>query len=389
MARFSPRFIKTIRHLAIIGFISLAGLTAGSWFYIHQLSASQQVPVKNMKATLAQSLSHDITLHFLGVKKIIVKKETIQQWVEPYHRSYSGQDDVRLSDRLSDYLQKISTTVGTEPQDTRFIIENGKVRIIAPSREGTRLDIALADAIIRQALLANLSDVTIPLDKTAPAITEEKIFSLGINQKLASGQSNFTGSSPARIQNISVASALYNGLLIPAGQTFSFNTILGEVDAEHGYAPEKVIKSNKIEYEYGGGICQVSTTVFRAAIAAGFPIVERKPHAFPVVYYSPQGFDATIYPGVSDLRFINDTGSYVLVQIKLFGKNLYVDMYGTSDGRSVAVTTPEQYDVQPDGSMKAFFTRTISRADGTVKEERFNSSYKSPSLYPTQPNPYQ
>ena len=219
-------------------------------------------------------------------------------------------------------------------------------------------------------------------------ITEELLSGLNITDKLATGESNFSGSTTSRIQNISVSAGLYNGLLIPAGDTFSFNTILGEVDAEHGYMPEKVIKGDTIAYEYGGGICQVSTTMFRAAINAGLPIVERKPHAFPVHYYEPQGFDATIYPGVSDLRFVNNMPSYVLIQTRISGKNLYVDFYGTTDGRKVSIDGPYQYEIQPDGAMKAYFTRTINFADGASTSKSFYSNYKSPTLYPTEPNPY-
>ena len=122
---------------------------------------------------------------------------------------------------------------------------------------------------------------------------------------------------------------------------------------------------------------------------AGFPIVERKPHAFPVHYYEPQGFDATIYPGSSDLRFINDTAGPVLIQTHIVGKNIYFEIYGKSDGRTVTMNGPYQYDIQPNGAMKAYFTRTISFADGASTSKTFYSNYRSPALYPTEPNPYQ
>jgi vancomycin resistance protein YoaR len=282
----------------------------------------------------------------------------------------------------------LSHQTGTPAHDVKFTVTNGAIKIVAPASPGATMDVHLADLAVRRALLADINEVTLPVLPVQPTITEETLSGLHLTDKIATGQSNFSGSTVSRIQNITTAAALYNGILIPAGKVFSFNDILGEVDAEHGYAPEKVIKNGKIEYEYGGGICQVSTTMFRAAMEAGFPIVERKNHAFPVHYYEPQGYDATIYPGVSDLRFKNDSPSYVLVQMRTVGKNLYFDFYGTSDGRVVTIDGPHQYDIQPDGAMKAVLTRTISFADGASKSQAFYSNYKSPSLFPTEPNPY-
>jgi vancomycin resistance protein YoaR len=371
---------------ALVASLGTAGIWAGIWFYSHSL-ATQIVPVKNLKATLLSSASHDLTLHIDG-QNIIVKRAEISKWLETYTRTYSGNADMRISDRLTDYLTTLSQTAGKPAQDVRFIIVDGKVNIVTPAQIGSKLDVPAADQVIRRAILADITDVTLPIEPTLPAITEDTISRLNITQKLATGKSNFAGSTTARIQNIIVSSRIYNGLLIKPGEIFSFNKILGPVDAAAGYAPEKVIKNGKIEYEYGGGICQVSTTVFRAAVAAGFPIVERKPHAFPVHYYEPQGFDATIYPGESDLRFINDTTSYVLVQAHISGKDLYFDMYGTTDGRTVTVDGPHQYDIQPDGALKAYFVRTINFANGASKSQTFYSNYRSPDLYPTEPNPY-
>ena len=145
-----------------------------------------------------------------------------------------------------------------------------------------------------------------------------------------------------------------------------------------GYQPELVIKGGQTIPEYGGGLCQLSTTVFRAAILAGLPITERRPHSFPVKYYNPQGFDATIYPGVTDLKFINDTGKHILLQTRIDGTQLIVEFYGSNDGRQVAMDGPYQYDQKANGSMKAYFIRTISYPNGEKKEERFNSNYQPP-----------
>src|SRR4029077_14600178 len=121
--------------------------------------------------------------------------------------------------------------------------------------------------------------------------------------------------------------------------------------------------------EFGGGLCQVSTTTFRAAMQAGLPITARRNHAYAVKYYSPQGTDATIYPGSADLKFINDTPGAILIWPYEKDKNTLVyDFYGTKDSRQVTLQTPVVYDRKPDGSMKATWTRLVT-VDGTTRTD--------------------
>jgi vancomycin resistance protein YoaR len=144
-----------------------------------------------------------------------------------------------------------------------------------------------------------------------------------------------------------------------------------------------VIKNNKTEPEFGGGICQVSTTVFRVAINSGLEITARRNHAYPVSYYNPQGMDATVYVPRPDLRFINDTPGYILIQTKIEGTKLTFQFYGTDDGRKIEIIGPKILEKNPDGSMKATFTQKINDKDGQlVREDVFNSSYDSPDKYP-------
>ena len=385
----SPSSRRFITRLTIAGAIILVAFPLGVLAYLHTLENQAQAHVKAFKTAINASASHATTIH-IGDKDFVIPKGTVSQWTETYTRAYTGLEDVRFTNALDDYVATLAQKTDKNPVDARFTLnQDAPPTIIAQAQNGSSLNIASASAELRHAILTNADDVTLPTNITEPAITAEKIVALGINDRIAVGESNFSGSTTARIQNIKTGAKLYNGLILKPGEHFSFNTILGDVDASHGYAPEKVIKDGKIEYEYGGGLCQVSTTLFRAAVYAGFPILERKNHAFPVHYYEPQGFDATIYPGSSDLRFVNDTPGPVLIQTHITGKVLTFEIYGTSDGRQVAVDGPHQYDIQPDGSMKAVVTRTITRTDGSTKEDSFYSNYKSPSLFPTEPNPYE
>ena len=198
--------------------------------------------------------------------------------------------------------------------------------------------------------------VNVTLPKTQLADSNN----LGIKELIAQGKSNFRGSPKNRRHNIAVGVSKFQGVIVAAGEEFSFNKNLGTVEKEQGFLPELVIKKEGTIPELGGGLCQVSTTTFRAAMEAGLPITARRNHAYAVQYYSPQGTDATIYPGSSDLKFINDTPGSILIWPHLIDKdNLVFDFYGSRDSRQVTLDKPVSYDRQPDGSMKATWTRTV------------------------------
>jgi len=220
-----------------------------------------------------------------------------------------------------------------------------------------------------------------------PEITAKKADELGIKGLLGRGVSDFSGSPKNRRENIRIGAAKFHGILLKPGEEFSFNKLLGEVGPKQGYLPELVIKRNKTVPEYGGGLCQVSTTAFRAAVNSGLLITDRIQHSFAVKYYNPQGFDAAIYPPSADLKFKNDSPEHVLIQTKIEKSKLTFEFYGTSDGREAKVVGPEEYDKKPDGSMKAKFVQEIYRNGELVRKMTFRSTYRSPDLYPIEKNP--
>ncbi|MBU4030992.1 VanW family protein, partial [Patescibacteria group bacterium] len=242
-------------------------------------------------------------------------------------------------------------------------------------------------------LIANiLSDppvkkTTIIADKASPKITLEKTNQLGVNSLIGQGTSNFAGSPNNRVHNIKTGAAKFNGLILTSGEEFSFNNLLGGSGAEQGFLPELVIKNYQTIPEYGGGLCQISTTFFRAAVNSGLKITERKAHAFPVVYYNPQGFDATIYEPKPDLRFINNTPSHLLIQTAIEGTKLTINFYATDDGRKVKIDGPYTLEKKENGSMKAVLTQKVYNANGEITEEQiFYSNYNSPNAYTTPAN---
>ena len=289
------------------------------------------------------------------------------------------------SEKLKQYLNDLARQVNKEPDDAKLQMENGKVSVFSLSGNGLELDVEKSTEIITDYFKNNQKVDFLELayvDKK-PEVNIDSIDNLGITSLIGEGRSNFRGSPKNRIFNIKVATNRFNGVLIKPGEEFSFTTILGEVDGDHGYLPELVIKKDKTEPEFGGGICQVSTTTFRAAIYSGLKITARRNHAYPVSYYNPQGMDATVYVPRPDLRFINNTPGYILIQTKIEGTELIFDFYGTDDGRKTEVIGPKITERNPDGSMKATFTQKVSDKDGNlILNDVFNSSYDSPSKYP-------
>ncbi|MCX6730082.1 MAG: VanW family protein, partial [Candidatus Portnoybacteria bacterium] len=286
-------------------------------------------------------------------------------------------------DKIENYLIFLAPLVAQEPIDAQLTVVDGKATNFALSQNGIRLEIKNNIDIVKNNILNGEKIIVLQTNEAKPKISTEGIDNLGITSFLAKGVSNFTGSAASRVTNIKIGAARFNGVLIKPNEEFSFNELLGDVGPEQGYKPGLVIKQNKMVPEYGGGLCQVSTTAFRAAVYSGMEITQRYPHAFPVKFYNPQGFDATIYPPLPDLRFTNNTPGNILIQTRVVGNELIFEFYGTDDGRKIEIIGPEQYDIQPDGAMKAKLTQKVyDKNNNVIIDKTFYSNYKSPSLYP-------
>lgn len=277
----------------------------------------------------------------------------------------------------------IAPDINQEAQNARFAIgEDGKVSQFAIPQRGQELIVAATATRVNEGL-AQQQAVPVVVAVREPSIDSvDDITALGITTLLTTGETNFAGSPRNRIHNITVGTARYHGLLIPPGQEFSFNEHLGPVTAAAGFKPELVIKHNVTTPEFGGGLCQVSTTLFRSAVQAGLEITNRRNHAYAVRYYGTPGFDATIYPPYTDLRFINNTPGYILIQSRVEGARLAFEFWGTHDGRSVEIAGPYPYQREANGAVKATLTQTVTRDGTTMLEKKFYSRYKSPDLFP-------
>ncbi|MFN2290183.1 MAG: VanW family protein [Anaerolineae bacterium] len=255
---------------------------------------------------------------------------------------------------LTSLAEEIATEVNRPPVNAQFRFDeaSGTLVTVAESVPGRALDITSTVALMGAAATGDERTVNLPLLTLRPQLASEDAPAMGIVELIAEGKTSFAGSSAARVQNITVGAAQFDGLLIPPGETFSFNHYLGEVTAEKGYEEGIIIWGNTTRADVGGGLCQVSSTAFRAAFWAGVPITERWAHAFRVSYYEPPlGMDATIYSPQVDLKWANDTGHYILIQtyVDKANQTLTFRFYGTNPGRNVEMDGPHEANPVPHG----------------------------------------
>lgn len=277
---------------------------------------------------------------------------------------------------------QIAASVNTEANEPKIKIVNDRVTEFTPPQTGKILDRYHSTLKIMDALALGQTTVELTVNTTEPKTPLSSLNNLGIKELIGRGESKFNGSPANRRWNIRVGVQKMSGIIVKPGQEFSFNKYLGPVEASTGFKPELVIKAEGTIPEFGGGLCQVSSTTFRAAMHAGLPITARRNHSYAVQYYAPQGTDATIYPGVQDLKFTNDTGNSILIWPYFKDDNYLVfDFYGTYDDRKVELGTPYSYDRKSNGAMKATWSRTVTRVGQEPKKDTFYSNYQPPALF--------
>jgi vancomycin resistance protein YoaR len=310
-------------------------------------------------------------------------------------RIYLGIDSALFNQYIA---STVAPVINEEPIDAKFEIKDGRVAEFQASQDGLIIDEATTLKRFEDAIRLSTTTVDISLKNVPSQTKTQDVNGLGIKEVIGVGQSNFAGSPVNRRHNIKNGATALHGLLIKPAEEFSLVKALGEIEAKTGYLPELVIKGNKTIPEYGGGLCQIGTTMFRSALSTGLPITERRNHSYRVTYYEPAGTDATIYNPKPDLRFINDTGHHVLIQSRIEGDNLYFDFWGTPDGRVATRTTPviynfvkpgptnyiETLDLKP-GEKKCtekphtgadtYFDYIVTYLNGQVMEKRFKSHY--------------
>jgi vancomycin resistance protein YoaR len=321
-----------------------------------------EIPVTEIKPKLTDEQIEAVkskARSVLGKKIVIEYAEGKQNWEVDDEQMLTWLDlqtGVWNRGKVKDWIRELAQTVNRPAQNSTFrFLGEGKVEEFEPAREGvTVLEENTTEMVM--AVLENIAEnteiqvVDLEIRTTEPEIATGDANSLGIKELIGKGESWFTGSITNRIFNLKKAADTLNGILVAPDQVFSFNQAVGEVSANTGYKQAYIIKEGKTILGDGGGVCQVSSTLFRAILAAGLPIEERTAHAYRVSYYEVKyqpGFDATVFQPAPDLKFLNDTGNHILIQTRYDEKTKYLafELYGTGDGRKVEISKARVWDV--------------------------------------------
>jgi vancomycin resistance protein YoaR len=300
------------------------------------------------------------------------------------------------SQTLREFLQGLAPSFARSPENARFIFddETHQLELIQEAVIGRSLNIEASLSLINEKLFAGEHNANLVLDTASPDVRSEATAEqLGITGLVSEHTSYFYGSGSSRMQNIQAAASRFHGLLVPPGATFSMSDALGDISLDNGYAEALIILGDRTIKGVGGGVCQVSTTLFRTVFLGGFPIVERHPHAYRVGYYEQTasggynanlaGLDATVFVPVVDFKFTNDTPYWLLMEtyFNQAGRRLTWKFYSTSDGRSVDwETTGVQNVVEPP---KPLYEENPELAQGEIKQVDWEAEGADITVYRT------
>jgi vancomycin resistance protein YoaR len=301
-------------------------------------------------------------------------------------------------DELSDNL---SLEINDFPRGKVISLEGNKVTEFKIIQEGEELDVDK----LKNDLISSIFDKRDPVILSVNTVTDSgDKDKYGIVELIGEGTSHYAHSIPSRIHNLTLAAEKTSGVLVPPGGVYSMNDSVGPIDYQHGFQSAYIIKGGRTVLGEGGGVCQTSTTLFRAVLNSGLPILARYPHAYRVGYYEqdmPVGFDAAVFQPSWDFKFKNDTDAYVLVQAysNLEENSLTFKLYGTSDGREVEISEPvitgqipppeplyEDDPELPKGVVRqvdyaawgttSSFTRTVKRNGDIILTDTYTSKYQ-------------
>jgi len=399
---------------------SLAGATAGMTDAVIDLpvreTAQAILDASDQAEVARQLLSQPFSLTADGGGPWVFEPEELAELIRFRRvedggpaRLVVGLDEAVLIPMLTELVPELERS----PENARFIFndETRQLDLIQNAVIGRSLDVPASLDAIQQAAGSAQHAVPLAFQTRAPAVGDDATAeSLGITENvlmasygIQGAATYFSGSSPERIQNIATAAAEFHGVLVAPGETFSMANYLGDISLDNGYAEALIIFGNRTVKGVGGGVCQVSTTLFRAVFFGGYPIVERHPHAYRVGYYeqgtgSPgPGMDATVFVPLVDFKFTNDTPYWLLMETYIYGNQLLWKFYSTSDGRTVSWSSdrsnevkapktlyrenedlPEGKIVQVDWAAKGLDVvvyRTVQRNGEVLSEDRIKTHY--------------
>ncbi|HEX8971473.1 VanW family protein [Oryzihumus sp.] len=284
-------------------------------------------------------------------------------------------------------LRAVDPKVEQAPVDASVVIRAGRP-VVVPAVPGRRVDPSALGAAFLKALTAPARTAVVATSAAMPKVSTEAVTALGITSQISTFTTQFPF-NPPRTTNITVAARALDGVIVRNGETFSLNGLLGQRTPAKGYQQAPVINGGRLEKDYGGGVSQVSTTLFNAVFFSGAKILEHTPHSFYIARY-PEGREATVsWPGV-DNRWQNDTGHAIYIQTQVTSGSITVSFYGTKVWDVEAVTGPRRNVRQPrtivDGKpgcvpqsptpgFDVTVTRVFKRGGVTVRTSQFITHY--------------
>lgn len=353
----------------------------------------------NIDAQAKDLLSNFPTKWSYEKQEWLVDSKVAQSWLG---LGLNDDNEVRVKfaeDKIKQYLTDvICVVVNQKPVEPKFTIHGNQAFIEHKGKPGMELDLDQAIFDFNTHRLQTPIDITLTMKEIPAQEIGSDIDGMEIVELLGVGKSSFVGSSANRRHNIQRGADTLNGTMIKPGEEFSLLDALGEIDGTNGYRQELVIKEGRTIPEYGGGLCQVGTTLFRAVFNTGLPVTARRNHSYRVQYYEPAGTDATIYDPAPDFKFVNDTPSSIIIKTKIIGYEAVFEFWGKSDGRVAEATAPVIYNIVKPGPTKiiettelkpgerkctekahngadAYFDYKVTYANGEVKDTRFSSHY--------------
>ncbi len=320
---------------------------------VKKIDPAGAIPLAN-KQTIEETLSQPILLtDAYGEFQFSLDPATLARLVTwlPDDENVGKLSPEMDEEALRDIVEGWAKQVYRPPLDARFDYDPQRDLLIqlAPSAKGYELDVDATVAAVADAIATGEKQVQLPVNIIKPAVAAEDLANAGALDLVARGTTKFAGSSKARVKNIEVAASKFVGVVIPRDGVFSFNKYVGDVTAANGFEDSLIIAGDRTAVGVGGGVCQVSTTIFRASFFGGFPTVERWSHGYVVGWYGPPGIDATVYTPKVDLKFKNATGDFIVIK-PIIDKDkgvLTFEFYGKNPGWKVEVGKPQYTNRQP------------------------------------------
>jgi vancomycin resistance protein YoaR len=423
------------------GLISTLVIKAGSYGRaVDQVATNKQVVSQVQQLNELQPLSLSAMVATIGAElsetEMIAAKTRAEKFVGKQAHFKAEDMTLSLNDQAliglltfptqtdqatNDVLANWASRINREPQEPVFEYNPDTLEVLAftAPRNGLALNLEktkqqLAQALVEIEQSASITDPAatqptefnyqLTIESTAPKKSLADTNDLGITERIGFGDSKYDHSIPSRIHNVAHTSSKITNHIVRPGEEFSFNKTLGDVSGLTGFKPAYVIRNGRTELGDGGGVCQVSTTLFRSVLNAGLEVTRRKQHSYRVSYYElnqKPGIDATVYSGEVDFRFKNDTDHHILIHTNADSENLYMtaELFGTSDGRQTEIVDHEVWDFRappapvytidpslPPGvvrqvdwavsGVKTQFTNVIKDKDGNeIRRDTYYSNY--------------